>query len=84
MSLAATCWAWEQKLPADEKLLLIALADCHDPDRNRCIFSIKRISGMIGFDEEVTVNLLYHLTSDGLIGQVSAYNSVLSEASMAL
>ena len=44
MSHKANTWAWEQDLPALQKIVLLALADRHNADTGRCDPSIKHVS----------------------------------------
>lgn len=36
MSVKATKWAWESELPSGLKLVLLALADCHNSRSGQC------------------------------------------------
>ena len=54
MSVKASTWAWEQRLPPYDKLVLLELAD-HSDDRGRCWPKQSTIARRTGMNR-VTVN----------------------------
>lgn len=71
MSHAATVWAFEQAsifpdMNSDEQLVLIRLADRHDPDRG-CFASEKSVAAEINLTVDLVNEQINKLQSRGLI-----------------
>ncbi|NBC48997.1 MAG: hypothetical protein GVY22_13645 [Gammaproteobacteria bacterium] len=69
MSVPLTTWAWSCELPVNEKLLLLALADCcHARQRSHtCWPSRKRLETMTGFSRSTLKRTLRSLEQRALI-----------------
>ena len=67
MSHKANTWAWEQDLPALQKIVLLALADRHNADTGRCDPSIKRVAENCGMSHRSVQSAIRQLTAKGLI-----------------
>lgn len=67
MSNAATKWAWKCDLPAKLKLVLLALADCHNGKTGQCNPQVKTISAMVGRSHRAVQYSLKELTECGYI-----------------
>ena len=63
MSNAAITWAWQQKVPPGEKLVLVALADYAHPDTNICWPGQNSIAKMTGQGELPQIT---HQTPDAI------------------
>lgn len=67
MSHKATDWAFEVPLPPLQKLVLLALADRHNKDTNRCDPSIDRICDDTGMSRTAVKNAITELRDKGLL-----------------
>jgi DNA-binding MarR family transcriptional regulator len=68
MSIEATLWAFNQKLPPFEKLVLILLADRHNYDDGYCEFSPAKLAQEAGMSQDVLTNTIQALRDRGLVG----------------
>ena len=66
MSLDATRWAWEQKVKATQKLVLLSLADRAN-EKHCCYPSITRLSNDTGLNRKTVMNCIQQLEKSGLI-----------------
>ncbi|HBG31321.1 MAG TPA: hypothetical protein DDW98_11945, partial [Gammaproteobacteria bacterium] len=67
MSLDATRWAWmQQGLSAQQKLVLLALADRAD-ERDICFPSVARLSGDTGLDRKTIMRAVASLEQAGIM-----------------
>lgn len=81
MSFEAVSWAWKQKgLKPFEKLILIALADRHNPDHG-CFPSIPTIVRDTGISKSSVHRNLAVLQHKGLISREAAYRDNKSQTS---
>lgn len=71
MSIQHSVWAWEQKLPPLEKLVLLVLANsaAHDGDTR---FSSRRLADEVGCSAQTAKRALRKLHSLGMIAVLSA------------
>lgn len=67
MSVAAVAWAFEQKLPPNEKVVLLALADCENGQTAICIPGQERIAEMSTMSVRSVRRMLERLEERGLI-----------------
>jgi hypothetical protein len=67
MSHKATAWAFSQKVPALQKLVLIMLADRHNADTGRCDPSLSKIADDCGLSRNSIIRNLKALADAGLI-----------------
>ena len=67
MSAEATFWAWSQDVKSTLKLTLLALANCHNENTDRCDPSIIYISKTTGLDKKTVQKNLVDLENSGLI-----------------
>lgn len=67
MSSEAFGWAWGISLPADEKMVLLALADVASPDRSRFACSTNYIERVAGLSPEDIDDVIERLTAKDLI-----------------
>lgn len=59
MSAEATFWAWMMGVkPSTAKLVLLCLADCHNPDNGRCDPSNAYITQFTGLDRKTVIDAL--------------------------
>lgn len=78
MSVDATRWAWQQKLPASRKLVLLSLADRASEDHTAWP-SVQRLADDTGLDRKTVMEAISELERDGLIepakvpGKVTVY-----------
>lgn len=81
MSFEAVSWAWKQKaLKPFEKLILVALADRHNPDHG-CFPSIGKIIEDTGISRSSVLRTISQLQAKGLIKKESAYRDNKSQTS---
>ena len=67
MSHEATNWAFQQRgLKPATKMVLLALANCHNPDRG-CFSSKRRLAGECGMSERSVADQIRKLRDAGLI-----------------
>ena len=69
MSIQAIAWAWKQKLSCPKKMVLLALADCADIERN-CYPSIRHLVEVSGLSKSGVVKALNDLSGLGLVIRV--------------
>lgn len=80
MSASATFWAWNQVVKSSQKLVLLALANCHNDSTGQCNPSIKYISDQTGLNRKTVLSSLSALEEMGLIiprkssGSSNSYN----------
>lgn len=68
MSLKATKWAWETDLPPNtQKLVLLALAHCHNSKNGQCNPRIETITEMVGCSKRAAQYALKELEGLGYI-----------------
>lgn len=67
MSIAATKWAWQSDLPPPLKLVLLALADCHNGKSGQCNPRVETIAGMVGRTKRAVQYTLKDLEARGYI-----------------
>lgn len=67
MSHKATYWAFQQKLPALQKLVLIVLADRHNGDSGRCDPSLNKVAEDCGMSKDSVRDAIKALQEKGLI-----------------
>jgi hypothetical protein len=67
MSVAAVAWAFEQHLPPNEKVVLLALADCENGQSQVCIPGQERIAQMSSMSVRSVRRMLTALEARGLI-----------------
>lgn len=67
MSTIATKWAWQADLPPSLKLVLLALADCHNRKTGQCNPKVETIAGMVGKSKRATQYALADLQAMGYI-----------------
>lgn len=67
MSVAAVAWAFEQKLPANEKIVLLSLADCENGQTALCIPGQERLAEMSSMSVRSVRRMLEKLEQRGLI-----------------
>jgi hypothetical protein len=67
LSHKATYWAFRQKLPALQKIVLIVLADRHNGDTGRCDPSIARVAEDCGMSSDSVRNAIKALRGKGLL-----------------
>ncbi|MBK1725560.1 helix-turn-helix domain-containing protein [Halorhodospira neutriphila] len=72
MSLAATRWAWAQRVPPSAKLVLLALADCvHSRGQVAvCWPSVSRVARMTGLGRRTVYKALDTLEAAGLVARL--------------
>lgn len=81
MSVAAVAWAFEQTLSPNEKIVLLALADCENGETALCIPGQGRIAEMAGMSVRSVQRMLVKLEEGGYIrrehrtSQVSGYRT---------
>lgn len=81
MSVAAVAWAFEQPLPPNEKVVLLALADCENGQTALCIPGQERIAEMASMSVRSVQRMLAKLEEGGYIrrehrtSQVSGYRT---------
>lgn len=69
MSLYALSWAFEQKLPPNEKIVLLALADCENGETLRCDPKQSYIAEKASVSERQVRAMLVSLEERGLIAR---------------
>ena len=75
MSRIATDWAWKQKsISATQKIVLLSLADRHNPDTGDCFPSIGRLADECCMGESSVKRSLNELSSLSLITKVERRN----------
>ena len=67
VSVAAVAWAFEQKLPANEKIVLLALADCENGQTALCIPGQERLAEMSSMSVRTVQRMLARLEERGYI-----------------
>lgn len=67
MSVSAVAWAFEQQLPPNEKVVLLALADCENGHTMVCIPGQERIAEMSSQSVRTVRRMLEKLEERGLI-----------------
>jgi hypothetical protein len=67
MSFDAIRWALRQELPTSEKLVLVALADCHNGKTNRCNPAMQTIAKTAGITRRGAINIIQRLEQRGTI-----------------
>lgn len=68
MSAEATFWAWMMGVkPSPAKLVLLCLADCHNPDSGRCDPSNAYITQFTGLDRKTVIDALQILEAIPLV-----------------
>lgn len=67
MSLAASSWAWSYPLSHIPKLVLLALADCHNGITGLCCPSVAHLVQMTGLDRASVFRGLATLKKEGLV-----------------
>lgn len=67
MSHKATAWAFAQRVPPLQKLVLIVLADRHNADTGRCDPSLSRIAEDCTLSRDTVIRNLKALASAGLL-----------------
>lgn len=67
MSTAATKWAWQAELPPSNKLVLLALAECHNGKTGQCNPRIETIAEMVGRSKRAIQYALKELCEAGYI-----------------
>ncbi len=67
MSVKATNWAWETDLPSHLKLVLLALAHCHNGKSNQCNPRVEVIAKMVGREKRAVQQSLKELETGGYI-----------------
>jgi hypothetical protein len=67
VSHRATTWAWQQNIPAMQKLVLLALADRHNNDTERCDPSMSRVATDCGMSRESVKKSVKSLEEKDLI-----------------
>lgn len=81
MSVAAVAWAFEQPLPPNEKVVLLALADCENGQTALCIPGQERIAEMATMSVRSVQRMLAKLEEGGYIrrehrtSQISGYRT---------
>lgn len=81
MSVAAVAWAFEQQLPPNEKVVLLALADCENGQTALCIPGQEHIADMSSMSVRSVQRMLARLEERGLIrrehrtSQISGYRT---------
>ena len=76
MSIQAMSWVMDQKLPCEQKFVLLMLADCSDSEIGN-IFgaSIPALSDRCGIDEDSVIRQIKDLESNGLLKIIRDKNS---------
>jgi hypothetical protein len=74
MSHRATVWAFSQKLPALQKLVLIVLADRHNGDTGRCDPSMDRVAEDCGMSKSSVKNAIRALEESGKIQAIHRFD----------
>lgn len=72
MSIKATNWAYEQRLPNPDKAILNALAWCHHAKTGQCNPSVETISLMTGCSERTVQRSLKKLISGKFIAPIGS------------
>ena len=67
LSHKATYWAFRQKLPVLQKIVLIVLADRHNGDTGRCDPSIAKVAEDCGMSSDSVRNAIKALREKGLL-----------------
>ena len=67
MSLDATRWAWATPASHGAKLVLLALADCHNKDTGLCCPSVQTLGRMTGLSRTSVMEAIHSLESLGLL-----------------
>jgi len=67
MSVKAITWAWRQKLPATEKLVLLALADHSNDEDFRAWPSLSHLADKCGLHRRSVIRLLAELETAGYL-----------------
>jgi len=67
MSIAASKWAWQSDLSGPLKLILLALAHCHNGKTGQCNPRVETIAGMVGRSERSVQYVLKDLQAAGYI-----------------
>lgn len=67
MSLDATRWAWATPASHGAKLVLLALADCHNKDTGLCCPSVQTIGRMTGLARTSVMEAIQSLEGVGLL-----------------
>lgn len=68
MSFSATSWAWQAEVSrSSAKLVLLALAECHNGETGLCCPSIKFISRLTGLDRKAIMRGIKTLEDGGFI-----------------
>lgn len=75
MSLYALSWAFEQPLPSNEKIVLLALADCENGETLRCDPSQTHLAALSSLSERTVRDMLKSLASRGLITRTAQGSS---------
>lgn len=73
MSGKATFWAWDQPLKSSQKLVLLALANCHNKDTNQCNPSLQYLCKATGLDRKTVISSLGKLEELQLTNTVKRF-----------
>jgi hypothetical protein len=69
MSLDARSWAWKQKITPHKKIVLMVLADCHNPETGQCNPSYGFIIEQTCVNKDTVGKVMKSLMADNLIDQ---------------
>jgi len=75
VSASATFWAWSQDVRSSHKLVLLALANCHNDSTGQCNPSVQYISDQTGLNRKTVMSSLSSLEKTGLIIPVKTFGS---------
>lgn len=70
MSAKATFWAWQQELSSSPKLLLLALANCHNDGTGQCNPAFDYLKKNTGLSKNTIIKSLDILEEKGLIKRI--------------
>lgn len=71
-----TFWAWEQPVKGSSKLVLLAMANCHNEDTDQCYPSISYIVNRTGLNERTVIKSIRSLTEGGYIDAKKSHGAV--------
>ena len=70
MSTVASKWAWEADLPLNQKMVLLALADCHNSRTGQCNPRIETLAEKVGLSVRSIQYILKALKKAGYIAPI--------------
>jgi DNA-binding transcriptional ArsR family regulator len=70
MSTVASKWAWEADLPLNQKMVLLALADCHNSKTGQCNPRIETLAAKVGLSVRSIQYILKALKKAGYIAPI--------------